>query len=155
MILQPQEMIDFGLKISADDIELENSIFDAENFYVKSVIGNNHYISLQGELDPTTKAYVLVNGGTWNGLCFAGLKRAIANIAYAFLLRENVNATRFGSIRKYDENSSNIDENLLYNAAKHHFTIGKAYLTEITQELDGCDWKKANGCQFDEFNNLI
>lgn len=155
MILQPIDLVDFGLKSSADEIEISNSIADAELFYVKSVIGDSNYILFNGELEEGTKEYILKNGGEWEGLYFAGLKRAIANIAFAFLLRENVNSTRFGSVRKVDENSSNIDENLLYNSSKHHVTIGKAYLKEITNELQGCNWSNANGCQFDEFNNLI
>ena len=155
MILGYEEFVALGFKVSADRQNVEKSIFDAEVFYVKSVIGDANYIMFSGDLLVDTKEYVLKNGGEYQGLYFAGLKRAIANIAFAFLLRDNVNSVRFGSIRKYDENSSNIDENLLYNTSRHHFTIGKTYLREVVDELGNCDFSKANGVQFDEFNNLL
>lgn len=156
MILSPDEFINFGLKMSVDEPTLLRALEDAELFYIKSVIGDTNYINYStNTFTPDSMEYVILNGGIYDNHYYAGLKRAVANVAYAFLLRMNVNATRFGTVRKYDDNSSNVDETLLYNTTKHHFTIGKAYLKEVCYLLDGCDWSKANGCQFDEFNNLI
>lgn len=155
MILTTEYLQETGLKLSVDDSVANKAIEDAELFYVKSVIGDDNYIRLLNEPVPESIDYAILNGGVYEGKYYAGLKRAIAHIAYAFLLRMNVNAVRFGTVRKYDENSSNVDERLLYSTSKHHFTIGKAYLKEVTSIMVGCDWKNANGCQFDEYNNLI
>lgn len=155
MILTVDDFLAMGFKVSVDGQEVLRAIEEAEFFYIKSVIGDDLYIRYSSTVfDPGTLEYILLNGGVYNNLFFSGLKRAVANIAFAFLLRMNVNAVRFGTVRKEDENSSNVEENLLYNASKHHFTIGKAYLKEFADYYD-CDWKNANGCQFDEWNNLI
>lgn len=156
MILNSDYLINKGFKVSVDEEIIDKAIFDAEIFYVKSVIGDANYIRLStGPVPVGTDDDIALNGGVKDNKFYAGLKQAIANITYAFLLRDNVNAVRFGTVRKYDDNSSNVDETLLYNTSKHYFTIGKAYLKEVFDLLDGCSFNNANGCQFDEFNNLF
>lgn len=154
MIITANDLLSMGFRVSVDEDTIGRAIQDAELFYVKSVIGNANYITYTGTVEQGTNEYIYLNGGVVNGVHYAGLKLAVAHIAYAYLLRMNVNSTNFGSVRKYDENSSNIDEELLYSTTKHHFTIGKSYLRELLPVIGG-DFNNANGSQFDEFNNLI
>lgn len=155
MILTVEEFIDSGLKVSVDNKNAQQAIEDAELFYVKSVLGDSNYIHFNEPVIEGTPDYYIVNGGIVNDIFVPGLKRAISHIAFAFLIRMNINAVRFGTVKKDDQNSSNADETTIYNTAKHHFTIGKAYLKNTCQVISGANFKNAPGLAFNEFNELI
>lgn len=155
MILTVEDLIDSGLKVSVDSKNAQLAIEDAELFYVKSVLGDSNYIHFNEPVEEGSDDWKIIHGGVVNDIFVPGLKKAISHIAFAFLLRMNVNAVRFGTVKKDDNNSSNVDETTIYSTAKHHFTIGKAYLKNTCQLIPGSSFKNANGCQFDEFNNLM
>lgn len=137
MIITIDDLLNSGLDVSAEitSEKLALAIGTAENFVVKPRLGKL-YSSIVNDPDGY---YNLINGGAWTvnleyttkTYQLTGLKSAILHLAYAFLLRQNISATTFGSVMKKDDYSVNAAEPELHNLARFHTTVGMAYLNEV------------------------
>lgn len=138
MIIDINYLLDYGLPIS-DEIaseRLERAIFTAEQYIAKPRLGD-YYIAITDDPD---EYYDILNGGPVTdgdrSAYLAGLKPAMAHLAFAVLLNQMVNATAFGSVIKKEEYSEPADEPKLRQAGMSNAETGMAYLKEIT------DWLK-------------
>lgn len=135
MIVTATELINSGVaNISSeiDEAKIENAISNAEMFVVKDRLGDALYLGfLNGTADD-----VLLDGGEYQGRYIVGLKRAIFNLAVAFLLRTDVAATIFGSVRKKDEYSENQTFETIDDYGRFYFTLGETYLKELCEVLN-------------------
>ena len=137
MIMTIDDLLNSGLDVSEEiaSEKLALAIGTAENFMVKPRLGGL-YDSIVNDPDGYDN---LINGGAWTvnteytttTYQLTGLKYAILHLAYAFLLRQNIGATTFGSVMKKDDYSVNAAESELHNLARFHTTVGMAYLDEI------------------------
>lgn len=133
-----------GFRIGRDipQTTVELAIETAELYYIQPSINPEQYEELR-QL-PATSA--LIVGGlfvdTDNKSHFiAGLKKGIAHIAYAELLRMNINATTFGSVQKNDDYSTNVDPR---EQIKYFLAVGTQYVREVC-ELSGYKWHAQTG----------
>ena len=144
MILQYNEIMAMGFRIGRDipQSTVELAIETAELYYIQPSINPEQFEELR-QL-PATSA-LLVGGlfvDTDNKSHFiAGLKKGIAHIAYAELLRMNINATTFGSVQKNDEYSTNVDPR---EQIKYFLAVGTQYVREVC-ELSGYKWHAQTG----------
>lgn len=134
MIITVNDILNSGLPIS-DDIrasEIENAIEVSEFFWLKSLIGDEKYIDLNN--DPISdENYLLLHGGVYENKYLAGIKRALINYTFSYLILNNIRATRFGSVYKTDEFSENANTNNLQFNSRYYREIAEAYI----RELDG------------------
>lgn len=134
MIITVNDILNSGLPIS-DDIrasEIENAIEVSEFFWLKSLIGDEKYIDLNN--DPiSAENYLLLHGGVYENKYLAGIKRALINYTFSYLILNNIRATRFGSVYKTDEFSENANTNNLQFNSRYYREIAEAYI----RELDG------------------
>ena len=138
MIIDINYLLDYGLPVS-DEISserLERAIFTAEQVIVKPRLGD-YYIAITDDPD---EYYDILNGGPVTdgdkSAYLAGLKPAMAHLAFAVLLNQMVNATAFSSVIKTEEYSEPADDTRLRQAGMNNAEIGLQYLREIT------DWLK-------------
>lgn len=136
MIVTGNELINSGVANISSEIDpakIENAINNAE-FVVKDKLGDTLFLGfLNGTADDIS---VLLEGGEYQGRYIVGLKRAIFNLAVAFLLRTDVAATIFGSVRKKDEYSDNQTFETINDYGRFYFTLGETYLNEICEVLN-------------------
>lgn len=143
MIIDINYLLDYGLPVS-DEIaseRIERAIFTAEQYIVKPRLGD-YYITITD--DPDDYYYILNGGPVTDGeksAYLAGLKPAMAHLAFAVLLNQMVNATAFGSVIKKDEYSEPADDTRLRQAGMNNAEIGMQYLKEIT------DWLKIDNAE--------
>lgn len=144
MILSYSEIMEMGFRIARDipQATIELAIETAELYYLQPSIAPANFVDFWN-MDATA---VLIAGGMFveeDGTqhFIAGLKKGIAHIAYAVLLRMNINATTFGSVQKVDEFSQNVDprENV-----KYFLTVGLRYVREVC-ELAGFKFDAQTG----------
>lgn len=133
MILTSTDILNSGLPIS-DDIssnEIENAISVAELYWLKSLIGDEQYINL--DEDPISEQnYLLLNGGKYTSIKYlAGIKKALINYTFSYLLLNNIRATRYGSVYKTDEYSENVKPNNLQFNSRYYREIAEAYIQEL------------------------
>lgn len=133
-----------GFRIGRDipQATVELAIETAELYYIQPSINPEQFEELR-QL-PATSA--LLVGGLFvdtdnNSHFIAGLKKGIAHIAYAELLRMNINATTFGSVQKNDEYSTNVDPR---EQIKYFLAVGTQYVREVC-ELSGYKWHAQTG----------
>lgn len=135
MIVTANELINSGVANISSEIDtakIENAINNAEHFIIKDRLGDTLFAGfLNGTADE-----VLLNGGEYQGRYIVGLKRAIFNLAVAFLLRTDVAATVFGSVKKKDEYSENQSFDSITDYARFYFTLGETYLNELCEVLN-------------------
>ena len=144
MILQYNEIIAMGFRIGRDipQATVELAIETAELYYIQPSIDPEQFEALR-QLPSTS---VLLVGGLFvdadnKSHFIAGLKKGIAMIAYAELLRMNINATTFGSVQKNDEYSVNVDPK---EQIKYFLSVGLHYVREVC-ELSGYKWHAQTG----------
>lgn len=133
MLITFEDVINSGLPIS-DDIapnEIENAISVAELYWLKSLIGDEKYINL--DEDPISEQnYLLLNGGKYTSIKYlSGIKRALINYVFSYLLLNNIRATRYGSVYKTDEYSENANSNDLQYNSSYYREIAEAYIQEL------------------------
>lgn len=123
-------MMSYGFRIGNDVRRetVELAIETAEQYYLKPSIEASAYEAIR-EMDDTA---VLLSGGLYvdsaGGSHFiVGLKKAVAFVAYAELLRMNINATTFGSVQKNDDYSQNVNPS---EHIKYFITVGLQYMRE-------------------------
>ena len=129
MILTKEEFLNYGFKVSADS-SAELAIKECELFHVKSALTDEVYLRCQEESEDME---IIREGGNLNGKVYAGLKFAIAHLSFAYLLRQNVAATRMGSVLKDSEYSSQVDSATLFEVMNFNISIGNAALREVCE----------------------
>lgn len=144
MILNYNDIISMGFRIGNDvkQATVELAIETAELYYVQPSIDPAEFVELT-QLPATS---VLLVGGLYvdsdeKSHFIAGLKKGLAFIAYAELLRMNINATTFGSVQKNDEYSVNVDPR---EQIKYFLAVGLQYVREVC-ELSGYKWHAQTG----------
>lgn len=144
MILSYNEIMTMGFRIGRDvqQATVELAIEAAELYYVQPSLRGADFAALC-EMDA---AAVLIAGGMFvddkgDKHFIAGLKKGIAYIAYAELLRMNIAATTFGSVQKSDEFSTNVDPR---EQIKYCLAVGTQYVREVC-ELAGYSYQPATG----------
>lgn len=138
MILTPQSLQQFGFRVSADqDLQVALAIESAEMFSLKGSIGDAlyHSIDTARQSDADQKYYNARKGGTFNGHTFAGIEKALAHLAYSNLLRDNLNATRFGAVKKTSDDSQLASSEDLREVAMYHATIYRHYLRDVCEYI--------------------
>lgn len=146
MILSVEEFIELGFKASHSESTLL-AIKEAEYFYVKERLTDALYAKFDRE--SSEELIPLRNGGYVENKYFAGLKFAIAHIAYAYLLRQDLVSVRYGTVNKIEESSTPAGQEHIYTVARYNQTIGDAALREICQYF-GVPWSTTND-YFNEF----
>lgn len=141
MIITVSEFLNAsGLPVSdeIDDKKIERAIFTAEQFIVKPRLGDKNYIDI---INTPLQFTTILNGGIITEedehhnikyIYLSGLKRAMYELSFAMLLRDNLTSTTFGSVLKKDDYSDQASEERLNAVARYHTEIGMAYLKEIT-----------------------
>lgn len=139
MIITIDYLLDAGFDISEEinTNKLYNAIRTAEWYIVKPRLGDM-YIPIEandgGEYDDILEGGIVTNE-EGKEIHLAGLQLAEANIAYGLLLRDNVNATIFGDVKKSDDYSDQATEADIKRVAMFHNEQGLAYLKEVTDFL--------------------
>jgi hypothetical protein len=130
MILDATTFLDCGLPTSNDisTQEVEFGIRSVELYIVKPILGAETYANIVE--DPVTYADAIDGTNT-----VAGLKTAIEHLVYAYLLWDRSRLTRYTSVIKNDEHSTEPKPEDLYQICKAHWEIGIAFLNEICEFL--------------------
>lgn len=144
MILTYSDLMGYGFRIARDvpQATVELAIETAELYYLQPSLSGADFCALR-DMDATA---VLISGGLYvdsddNSHFIAGLKKGLAFVAYAELLRMNINATTFGSVRKTDEYSENVDPSA---NIKYCLSVGLQYIREVC-ELAGYKYEPKTG----------
>lgn len=117
---------------------LERCIEQAEDFDIKSFLGNSFFTAI----DKNKASYsLLLSGGeyTYNGVTysFKGLQYAIAWFAFARWTRvSNSQPTAFGTVVKNADSSDPVTERELATKAKEYKSCGLNYLMECKNFLE-------------------
>lgn len=133
-----------GFRIGSDikQATVELAIEAAELYYLAPSLTDTQFDALC-DLDSDS---VLLTGGTYtdddgNDHRIAGLRKGLAYLAFAELLRMNINATTFGSVQKNDEFSTNVDP----SAQIHYFiAVGLQYVRKVC-DLMGYKFQAVTG----------
>lgn len=140
MILNYTQFMAYGFRVGTDipEVTVELALETAERYYFQQGLKREDYNAIVSIASDTTSTYYpLVNGGIYTdteGTVWdvAGLRKGLAFIGYAQLLKMNVNATTFGSVQKQDEYSRNIDT---ADHIRYFLTVGLAYVREVLDIL--------------------
>lgn len=141
MILSAEKMkaiTGISPNIGAKSDTLDRAIEQAEDFDVKSALGNVFFT----EVDSKKTTYTtLLNGGsyTYNGYTysFKGLNYAIAYFAFARWTKgSNTNATPFGTVIKSSNDSDPVPASELMIKVNEYKSIGSQYLQECLDFLN-------------------
>lgn len=142
MLITVSELLNSGLAISdeIDTRKLDYAIETAELLIVKTRLGDQTYLAI---LDQPLEYAAVINGGVVDReehgetiyYYLNGLKRAMYELSFAYLLLNDISATVFASVRKKDDYSDNVGGEDLFLAAKAHYEIGLAYIKEVTNWL--------------------
>ena len=134
MIITYNDIIAMGFRIGTDIRQetVELALDAAVLYYLEPSMEPKDFDAL-AELPATS---VLVKGGKYTETnpprYVAGLKKGIAYLAYAELLRMNINATSFGSVQKNDEFSQNVDPKEQIN---YFLAVGLQYVRQVLDIL--------------------
>lgn len=124
--------------IGAKSDILERCIEQAEDFNIKSFLGNSFFTAI----DKNKASYsLLLNGGEYTysrvTYSFKGLQYAIAWFAFARWTRvSNSQPTAFGTVVKNSDSSDAVSERELNAKAKEYESCGLNYLMECKTFLD-------------------
>ncbi len=142
MLITINELLNSGLPISDElsDAKLSYCIQTAELYVLKPRLGDQTYLAI---LDQPSQYAEVINGGVVEReehgetkyYYLNGLKRAMYELSFAYLLFNDITATIFGSVLKSDDYSKNVGREDLLDAAKMHYEIGLAYIKEVTDWL--------------------
>lgn len=142
----------FPISDEIDANKLEMCLHTAEHYIVRPRLTDEHYLTL--EEAETGEFTEILNGGKLveddKVTYFSGLKKAIYHLAFAMLIRDNINATSFGTVTKKDDYSEASAEERLLSVARYHTEVGLAYLKEVT-DYYGVTTVKNNNNWFEEY----
>ena len=130
MILDATTFFDCVLPTSNDisTQEVEFGIRSVELYVVKPILGAETYANIVE--DPVTYADAVDGTNT-----VAGLKTAIEHLVYAYLLWDRTRLTRYTSVIKDDERSTEPKPEDLYQICKAHYEMGIAFVLEVCEFL--------------------
>lgn len=121
---------------SADEEMVTAMIAEAEREDVKRQIGDGLYIAVKAD-EPEPKFNTLIEGGEWADCSgrkhyLTGLKTALAYYVYARIVRDgNIQATRYGSRVKDDDNSIEAINAELQRQYREAFSSADLYMGEV------------------------
>lgn len=119
-----------GLRIDAGivDAVLNRCIADTQ-VLCEAMLGADATAILKGE---QATSVLLVGGDTTDGKYLIGLQRSASYIAYALLLRDNAFASVYGTTRKRDEYSENVEP---ADYARQWYASGERGLSALIEQL--------------------
>lgn len=131
MILDTNTYFDCGLPTSNDISaqEVEFAITTIEQYYVKPRLGAELYADIA---DNPSNYEEALNGS--NNV--AGLKTAVEHLVYAYMLWDRTRLTRYTTVVKSDEHSTEPKSEDLYQICKAHWEIGEAFVLEVCKFLN-------------------
>ena len=135
---------------SADEEMANAMIAEAQREDLKRQLGDSLYLEVLAD-NPAEKYSVLINGGEWSDCSgrrhyLVGLKTALAYYVYARIVRDgNIQATRYGSRVKDDDNSSEAYNAELQRQYREAFASADLYMGEAVAYV------KANRRLFPEY----
>lgn len=121
MIITASEFENSGLPVSTDirNEEIEIAIQTVELTYLKPLITSDYYKTITTST-LSDDDYNVVNG---DGVV-AGLKFALYHAVFAYLMWDRMHLTRFTSVIKDDEHSTEPDTSDLMSICQSHWEIG-------------------------------
>lgn len=146
MILDATTFFDSGIPTSNDISEQEVSfgIRTIELYIVKPRLGGELYADIVA--NPANYTNEIEGTST-----MAGLETAIEHLTYAYLLWDRTRLTRYTSVIKNDEHSTEPSSKDLWQICNAHYEIGIAFLEEVCEELQAPAPKQIpNGLIFGE-----
>lgn len=119
-----------GLRIDAGitDAVLNRCIADTQ-VLCEALLGADATAILKGE---QATSILLVGGDTTDGKYLLGLQRSASYIAYALLLRDDAFASVYGTTRKRDEYSENVEP---ADYARQWYASGERGLSALIEQL--------------------
>lgn len=142
MILSVAEFLACGLPVSSDisEADVENCIFTVEEYYLKPRITDENYIDLLTEPTEETNA-ILISGGTMTDEVkhFAGLKKGICYLTFAYMMANNYRVTRYSTVEKNSEFSRSVSRADLLDMARTNWEIGEQFVREVV-DFYGIEW---------------
>ena len=119
-----------GLRIDAGitDAVLNRCIADTQ-VLCEALLGADATAILKGE---QATSVLLVGGDTTDGKYLIGLQRSASYIAYALLLRDDAFASVYGTTRKRDEYSENVEP---ADYARQWYASGERGLSALIEQL--------------------
>ena len=140
MLLTTDEFLNGGMPVS-DDIstyEVEEAIQMIEDFVVKPHLTDENFIALEAyndlppaEQDPEDDEYILINGGTIDNKRYAGLKKAIKYLVFAWMGVNLNRLTRYATVEKDSEYSKPASLENLERQMRLNYEIGTQFLNEV------------------------
>ena len=139
MLLTTDEFLNGGMPVS-DDIstyEVEEAIQMIEDFVVKPHLTDENFIALEAyndlppaEQDPEDDEYILINGGVIDNHRYAGLKKAIKYLVFAWMGVNLNRLTRYSTVEKDSEYSKPASLENLERQMRLNYEIGEQFLRE-------------------------
>lgn len=121
-----------------DSDKLERIIHEAEQVYIKPVIGNELYLALITN-PPQSQYNTLLEGGefTYKGkqFQFEGLKAALAYYAYARSAKSSIIPTRYGTVEKRSEYSYQASLQERQKIIRETFEVADRYLKDCVNYI--------------------
>ena len=144
-IITAQDFFDSGLPVSTDITEQEVTfaITSVEQFYVVPRIGDLQWAQL---IEHPTDYDTAINGGT----TLAGLKMAEYHLVFAYLLYDKIRLTRYSSVIKNDEHSTDPSLKDVRDLASFHLEQGEWFLRGVLKFLQIEDTGVRNNYVFGE-----
>lgn len=147
MIIDETKLKSYGLPIGGEiqNARLLSAIREAEMAIVKQMIGDDNYrmLSSLAATAPERQGGDITIPGSTDVRTVAGSDAAISYIAMACLLRHDIHATTFGSVKKNDQHSMNVET---WDGCRYYYTVGELWIKEL------CD---AKGWNFSRENNFF
>lgn len=130
MILNATTFFDCGLPTASDlsEQEVNFAIRTVELYVVKPMLGDETYGDI---VENPTSHTSEINGTTTT----AGLKSAIEHLVYAYMLWDRSRLTRYTTVVKNDEHSTEPKSEDLFQICKAHWEIGIAFVLEVCESL--------------------
>lgn len=134
-IITPEEISTYARACSTDRSILERVIDETETEDIRPRLGDSLYLAVTA--DTTDDRFTtLLEGGSWNDrMCrdrrVEGLKKAVAYFAYARVIRDaNLQATRYGTVVKTDNNSTSPTKEDRERQYNNFFALADRYLKD-------------------------
>lgn len=131
MIITANDFINSGLPTSTDitTSEIDFAIKNIELYMVKSYLTDTIYNSI---IETPQNYTQYIDGTTTIG----GLKLAEYHLVFSYLLYDKIRLTRYSSVIKNDENSTDPAFSEVFELAQYHWNFGLHFLKEVCMGLN-------------------
>lgn len=148
-IITAQDFFDCGLPVSTDITEQEVTfaVTSVEQFYIVPRVGDLKWAQL---IEHPTDYDVAINGGT----TLAGLKMAEYHLVFSYLLYDRMRLTRYSSVVKNDEHSTDPSLKDTLEISRFHWEQGEVFLRDVLKYLQIEDKGVHNNLIFGELTGL-